>query len=50
MRRQREIAAIEHEIAFDGIDSVRTQHRHERLPLLNRDLGIAVAFEDQIAL
>ena len=49
MRDGREESAIEHEVAFHAREPLVAQHRHERLPSLQRELGIAAAFQHEIA-
>ncbi len=48
MRRQPEVAAVEDEVALDARESLRPQVRHERLPLLDGDLRVAGAAQDQV--
>ena len=45
-----EPCAVKRQVAGHAIESLRPQRRHERLPLLDGDLGVTIAFDDQIAL
>ena len=49
VRDGREERAVEHEVAVDARQPLVAQHRHERLPSLDRDLRIAAALEHEIA-
>ena len=50
MRRSREVAAVEHEIAADRGEPGRAQRGDQRLKLLDGDLRISVSLEHEIAL
>src|SRR5439155_2577185 len=41
--------AIKNKVAFDGSEALRPKRRHEHLPLLDGDLGIASTLENQVA-
>ena len=49
VRNRREERAIEDEIAVDDGETLGPHRRHEPLPLLQRDLGIAAALQDEVA-